>query len=205
VDPSPAPSFTLTRRRLLGYVAPAIAGALALPRALVLGGEEPPRLVETPSDDEGPFYRPGAPDRSDLRVAGSRSPLLSLSGVVRAEDGKALPGVLLDLWHADFDGAYDLSSPAFRHRGRTRTDAGGGFRVETNLPGRYGRGLRPRHVHVKLSGEGLYPLTTQAYFLVRPDRDAPRELVVALRWSGGSRGSPRRATGVWNPVLARKA
>jgi hypothetical protein len=196
------PSFRLTRRRFLGFVAPAVAGALVLPRSLVFGEDAP--VVETPADDEGPFYRAGAPDRSDLRVAGSRSPLLSLSGVVRAEDGKALEGVLLDVWHADADGVYDMRSEAFRHRGRTRTDAEGRFRLETNLPGRYGQGLRPRHVHLKFEGKGLWPLTTQAYFLVRPDLDAPRELVVPLRWSGGSRGIPRRAIGVWNPILARK-
>lgn len=201
---APRSSFRLTRRGLLGYVAPAVAAAAALriPRSVLAGKEEDAPLVETPSDDEGPFYRAGAPERADLRVAGSTSPVLTVTGVVRAEDGKPLPGVLLDLWHADAAGAYDMRSKDFRHRGRTKTDAKGAYRLDTNLPGQYGQGLRPRHVHVKLSGEGLWPLTTQMYFLVRPDRDAPRELVVALAWTG--EGKDRRASGVWPVILARK-
>jgi protocatechuate 3,4-dioxygenase beta subunit len=180
----------------------AAAGVLGLPRSAFAGKDDESPLVETPSDDEGPFYREGSPDRTDLRAAGSTSPTLIVSGTVRAEDGKALPGVLLDLWHADAGGAYDLRSKEFRHRGKLRTDANGAYRLVTNLPGQYGQGLRPRHVHVKLSGEGLWPLTTQMYFLIRPDRDAPRELVVALTWAG--EGKDRRATGTWPVILSRK-
>ena len=55
---------------------------------------------------------------------------------------------------------------------------------------------------MKLSGEGLWPLTTQMYFLIRPDRDAPRELVVGLSWTGQDKD--RRAYGTWPVVLARK-
>jgi protocatechuate 3,4-dioxygenase beta subunit len=199
-DPDP---FRLTRRRFLGYVGPAVAaaGALSLPRGIALAADDEP-MVETPSDDEGPFYRGNAPERTDLRVADSASPPLTVEGVVRAEDGKVLPGVLLDLWHADSSGRYDMTTRDFRHRGRLKTDAEGKYRLVTNLPGQYGQGLRPRHIHVKLSGQGLYPLTTQIYFLVRPDRDAPRELVVALTWTG--EGKDRRASGRWPVFLSRR-
>jgi protocatechuate 3,4-dioxygenase beta subunit len=203
-DPRPSRDFAFSRRRFLGYLGPAVAvaGTLALPRRLALGGDEAP-LVETPADGEGPFYRAGAPERTDLRLAGSASPTLTVSGTVRAEDGKVLPGVLLDLWHADAAGVYDMSTREFRHRGKVKTDAEGRYRVVTNLPGQYGQGLRPRHIHVKLSGDRLYPLTTQMYFMVRPDRDAPRELVVALSWSG--QGKDRQAAGTWPVILARRA
>ena len=61
-------------------------------------------------------------------------------------------------------------SPHHRHRGTLKTDAEGKYRFVTNLPGRYGflnGTARPRHIHVKLSGKGLYSLTTQMYFGVR--------------------------------------
>ena len=203
--------FRISRRHFLGYVGPAVAaGILVLPASArrLLAGDAPPSegggLVETPSDDEGPFYRAGAPKRSDLRVVGSGSPPLTVAGVVRAEDGKVLPGVLLDVWHADAGGAYDTESKEYRYRGTTTTDAQGRFRLETNLPGQYGSGRarRPRHVHVKFSGEGLYPLTTQMYFMVRPNLDAPEELVIALTWTGDAKS--RAASGVWTPILSRK-
>jgi protocatechuate 3,4-dioxygenase beta subunit len=175
---------------------------LALPRRSIFAGESETPLVETPADDEGPFYRSGAPARADLRVVGSTSPVLTVTGTVRAEDGKVLSGVVLDVWHADASGVYDMATKEMRHRGKITTDAEGRYRFDTNLPGRYGQGLRPRHIHVKLSGDRLWTLTTQMYFLVRPDRDAPRELVVALAWTG--EGKARRASGAWPVILSRK-
>ena len=55
---------------------------------------------------------------------------------------------------------------------------------------------------MKLSGEGLYELTTQMYFDVRPGVDVAEELFVPLAWTG--EGPARAATGAWNPILARK-
>jgi hypothetical protein len=199
--------FALSRRQFLGYAAPAVAalGVLRISRPSLAGeGEASDDVpsVETPADDEGPFYREGAPERFDVHVEGSTSPSLTVTGVVRAEDGTVLSGVLLDLWHADAGGAYDMRSKDFRHRGKLKTNDKGEYRLVTNLPGQYGQGLRPRHIHLKISGEGLWPLTTQMYFQVRPDRDAPRELVVPLTWTG--EGKARKATGVWPVILARK-
>jgi hypothetical protein len=203
--------FRLSRRAFLGYVGPAVvgAGALSFPRVPAFAGDEknepsPAPLVETPSQDEGPFYRAGAPDRSDLRRKDAGVAVLTVSGLVRAEDGKSLPGVRLDLWHADPSGNYD-DSKEFRYRGVLTSDAVGKFTLVTDLPGRYRDGpfrARPRHVHAKLSGKGLYDLTTQMYFGIRPDVDAPGECVVALEYAG--EGKTRTATGTWNPVLSRK-
>jgi protocatechuate 3,4-dioxygenase beta subunit len=196
-----------TRRDLVARALPAVAAAgflLTLPHRRLLADED--GLVETPSDDEGPFYRAGSPERSDLRDKESRAAPITVSGLVRAEDGKPLPGVLLDVWHADAGGAYDNRSPAFRHRGRFKTGADGRYKLETNYPGRYGLAggtARPRHVHVKFSGAGLWDLTTQMYFDVRPNVDVAEELVVAMTWAG--EGRKRTGTGVWPVVLARRA
>jgi protocatechuate 3,4-dioxygenase beta subunit len=196
----------LSRRDVLAAIAPVAAVAawwrwgLRSARA-----GEPDDLVETPSNDEGPFYREKAPLRSDLRVAGSKNAPIAIQGVVQAEDRKPLAGVTLDLWHADASGAYDMESADFRHRGKVRTDRDGRYSFKTNLPGRYGfwnGTARPRHIHVKLSGPGLYLLTTQLYFAVRAGIDAPEELVVPLTWTGA--GRDRAGTGTWNAVLSRR-
>ena len=203
--PASAALFTLTRRGFLGRIAPALAAVAVVglpfrPR-LAAAGE----LLETPSDDEGPFYREGAPARSDMRRKDSTTFPMALSGLVRAEDGKALPGVTLDLWQADSGGHYDNDSREFRYRGKIVTDKDGRFRFDTNVPGQYSLGggqKRPKHVHVKLSGAGLYDLTTQMYFDVRPGVDVAEELFVPLQWTG--EGQARSATGAWNPILSRK-
>jgi protocatechuate 3,4-dioxygenase beta subunit len=201
----PRPRRPVTRRGLLGRAAALLAGAGLLARGRRARAEEELPFLETPSDDEGPFYREGAPARTDLRVEGSRNAPLTLLGVVRAEDGKPLADVRLDLWHADAAGAYDMESPAFRHRGTLTTDAEGRYRFTTNLPGRYGfrdGSARPRHVHVKLSGKGLYDLTTQAYFGVRPGVDVTEELCPSVTWTG--RGPTRAGKGIWDLVLSRR-
>jgi hypothetical protein len=198
--------FLLTRRAFLGRIGPTVAaaGILAAPWRPRLAAADD-ALLETPSDDEGPFYREGAPDRSDLRVANATTYPMTVSGLVRAEDGKPLPGVVLDLWHADGAGAYDMRTKDFRHRGKVKTGSDGRYAFTTNVPGQYffaDGSKRPRHVHVKLSGDGLYDLTTQTYYMVRPNVDCPEELYVALAWTG--EGKDRKATGTWNPVLSRK-
>lgn len=196
--PSRAPDrFVVTRRRFLAYAGPTVAavGLLGWTRGRAFGGTE---LLETPSDDEGPFYREGAPERVDARWKASTTYPLALSGVVRAEDGKPLEGIVLDLWHADSAGAYDMRTKEFRHRAKLKTDAAGRWRFETNLPGQYGYGdgrKRPRHVHVKLSGEGVHELTTQMYFQVRPASTCPRNSPWRSHGKARTRRSGRAAPG----------
>jgi protocatechuate 3,4-dioxygenase beta subunit len=50
----------------------------------------------------------------------------------------------------------------FRFYGEARTDAAGGFRFRTVLPGPYSG--RPRHIHAKITPPGAKTLTTQFYF-----------------------------------------
>ena len=202
----PERSRSLSRRDLVRRLFPAVATAgllLALPPRRIFG--EDGSLDETPSDDEGPFYRAGSPDRSDLRLKDSPAAPITISGLVRAQDGKILPGVTLDVWHADAGGAYDNDSRAFNYRGRFKTDAKGRYSFDTNYPGRYGDPagrMRPRHIHVKCSGTGLWGLTTQMYFEVRANVDVTEELVVPITWTG--EGKKRTGTGTWPIVLARR-
>ena len=84
-----------------------------------------------------------------------------LTGLVLSPACKPVANALVDLWHADESGEYD--NQGFRYRGHQRTDAQGGYRLETILPGEYPG--RARHIHVKVQAPGQRRiLTTQLYF-----------------------------------------
>jgi protocatechuate 3,4-dioxygenase beta subunit len=67
---------------------------------------------------------------------------------------------LLDFWHADAEGAYDLKG--FRLRGHQFSDPSGRYTLETIVPGLYPG--RTRHYHVRLQAAQGPILTTQLYF-----------------------------------------
>jgi protocatechuate 3,4-dioxygenase beta subunit len=101
--------------------------------------------------------------------------------------GRPISGALLDFWHADADGEYDLKG--FRCRGHQFADAGGRYVLETIVPGLYPG--RTRHYHVHLQAANGPILTTQLYFpgeaqnasdsLFRPD------LLLKIRETGSVR------------------
>ena len=146
----------VTRRTILGAALALPFGALAQMRCGAL----------TQRDMEGPYYKPGAPQRQSLLEAGAKGERLVLTGSVLSAGCKPVANALLDFWHADADGAYD--NTGFSYRGIQQTDSGGLYRLETILPARYPG--RPRHVHVKVQAPGGRVLTTQLYF-----PDEPRE------------------------------
>ena len=143
----------------------------------------PTPLVATRNDILGPFWRPGAPFSSKLIPPGATGQKLVMSGTVMDTDGKPVPGVIMDFWNADKDGASDLKNPGqaldpseFKYRGLVKTGADGRYEVETVVPGRYkipgglpgfetfDGVLRPSHLHVMTSHNGTVPLITQIYF-----------------------------------------
>ncbi len=69
-------------------------------------------------------------------------------------------GARLDFWQADAGGSYDNSG--YRLRGNQVTDAGGGYSLQTVVPGLYPG--RTAHIHVKVSAPAKPVLTTQLYF-----------------------------------------
>jgi protocatechuate 3,4-dioxygenase beta subunit len=146
----------------------------------------------TPSDVEGPLYRPGAPVEDSPAVldrADRGEDVLLLRGhVLDADSGEPLPGAMLDIWQADQAGLYedqDGGQPDYNLRGRVRADAQGGYEVRTVVPSAYaiattggpvgellaalGRhDRRPAHVHVKATAEGHRPLTSQIFLAGDP-------------------------------------
>lgn len=127
----------------------------------------------TPLNPEGPYYRAGAPDRTEFNVNTRPGTPMVLSGRVESGTcGAPVSGAVLDLWHADGDGVYDLDTPDFALRGRVTTDADGRYAVRSVQPGAYFFGGQPRarHIHVRLTAAGHVPLTTQLYFPDDPMR-----------------------------------
>ena len=138
---------------------------------------------------EGPFYLPGAPERSDGRLY-DRAPggkLLRVSGrVTDAVSGALIPGAELDVWQADENGSYDLQG--YHLRGIIKTDVEGRYSFESVVPAPYeipkegptgelvralGRhAYRPAHLHYKVRVGGQERLTTQVFFAGDPYLDS---------------------------------
>jgi protocatechuate 3,4-dioxygenase beta subunit len=146
-------------------------------------GDEP-----TPASPSGPFFKPDSPERASLREAGLDGPRLVVSGLVLTTGCRPLARALLDFWHADTAGQYDVSG--FRLRGHQYTDASGRFRLETILPGTYGRA---RHIHVRAQVPGGPLLTTELFFQDDPSNhgDGLFKPRLAMVVSGG--GAERQA------------
>lgn len=123
---------------------------------------------DTHAVTEGPFYRPGTPERSLLRDAGTVGAPLTLRGRVFGSDCTPLAGAVVDVWNCDGAGVYD--NGGFRLRGHQFTDASGAFRFETVKPSDYRNfGIhRTPHIHVKVQGRDTPLLTTQLFFPNEP-------------------------------------
>ncbi|MCX4471161.1 Chitinase A1 precursor [Micromonospora sp. MW-13] len=172
-DTSGVTRKTVLRAVALTLPAPLLIGGAA--RALATaGGPAGPALTPTPMCDdgddptppqiEGPYFKPNSPRRTSLIEAGTVGTRLTLSGYVFGLGCQAIPNVLLDFWQADTNGGYD--NTGYRMRGHQFTDASGGYRLTTIVPGLYPG--RTRHIHVKVQAPGRPVLTTQLYFPGEP-------------------------------------
>ncbi|GAA0272457.1 dioxygenase [Streptomyces polychromogenes] len=153
--------------------APLLIGApVALARERTAPGGAP--LVPTPEchdgdgptveQTEGPYFKPDSPLRNSLITSGTPGTRLTVTGYVFGRACRPVPGVLLDFWQADDNGAYDNSGYAFR--GHQFSTAQGAFSLTTIVPGLYPG--RTRHLHVKLQAPGRRVVTTQLYFPGEP-------------------------------------
>ncbi|MEF2552859.1 protocatechuate 3,4-dioxygenase subunit beta [Aurantimonas sp. A2-1-M11] len=127
-------------------------------------------------------------------------------GRVLDENGRGVPGALLEFWQANAGGRYRhrketylaALDPNFGGCGRTLTDVDGSYRLRTVKPGAYPwpngvNDWRPAHIHFSVFGLGFAQrLITQMYFegdpliwrcpivATIPDRAAVERLIAPL-------------------------
>ena len=126
-------------------------------------GEDP-----TTTDILGPFYRPGAPFRTDLVQTGTKGEILHFSGTILGKDGKTpVKNALVEIWHCNEDGVYDNTSDDYIYRSSSKTGDDGTYHFRTILPVPYKAGAtltRPAHIHMRISETKMQDLVTQVYF-----------------------------------------
>jgi protocatechuate 3,4-dioxygenase beta subunit len=151
--------------------------ALAASRACAVAPTQP--------QTAGPFFKPRTPQRANLREAQDRANLLTVRGTV-ASCGEPVPNALIEIWHADAGGEYDLKG--FRYRGHVICDAKGKYEFSTIVPGEYPG--RTRHIHVRIADARGVRLTSQLYF---PGNSANRsdflyrdDLLIGMDVPGGA-------------------
>ncbi len=124
----------------------------------------------TTTDILGPFYRPGAPSRTNLNPPDYGGDILHLSGTIYQEDGKKpVPGCNVEIWQCEPDGFYDNLSAAFNYRGHTKTDNRGRYHFITMQPppeptDETRKVYRPAHIHFRITAPKQQDLITQVYF-----------------------------------------
>ncbi len=107
--------------------------------------------VATQPDMLGPFYTPGAPERS--RVGSG----YVLFGKVLSENGCVpIPGARIELWMAGPDGEYTDD-----YRATIFSETDGSYRFESPVPVPYES--RPPHIHLKVITADIVDLVTQHY------------------------------------------
>lgn len=134
-------------------------------------------FVRVPSTESsiGVWYAPDAPADGRLWRKGDRGQRLYLRGRVITTLGFAVEGAVVEVWHADSDGAVHQN----RFRARLKTPANGEFRIDTVLPG-YIWG--PRHIHVMISHPDHPRFITRIFFRRDPEVaiSGRPELAIAL-------------------------
>jgi protocatechuate 3,4-dioxygenase beta subunit len=137
-------------------------------------------LLLTPEQTEGPFYPPELPTDRDadlVRVTGldaqAQGRVTHILGRVLDRQGRAMPGITIEIWQCDANGRYlhpgdrgRSPDPGFQGYGAVLADRDGGYRFRTIRPVAY-PGRTP-HIHFKLRRDGRELLTTQMYVAGEP-------------------------------------
>lgn len=140
------------------------------------------RLLQTPSQTVGPFFKPALIRSGDesLVTAKSRGERVTIEGCVLDGDAAPVSDAMIELWQANADGRYDhpddtqekLLDPEFHGFGRAATDERGCFRFHTIKPGSVpgpGDLLQAPHISVSIFARGLLKrLITRIYFPGEP-------------------------------------
>lgn len=130
-------------------------------------------MAPIPQQAEGPYYKSGSPQRSNIaqEVIGEK---LIITGVVFDKNCKPIPNAWLDFWQAGANGQYD--NVGYKLRGHQYTNKDGKYTLETVVPAPYS--TRPPHIHVKVRAADGPILTTQLYF---PNTSVSKELILDIK------------------------
>jgi hydroxyquinol 1,2-dioxygenase len=142
----------------------------------------------------GPFYveNPKQHALGDMISQDRDGTPMLVEGSVNALDGKPIAGAMIDVWHSDGDGYYDVQrQDGLQHlsdRARFVTDSGGHFWFRSMVPtfypipndGPVGKMLdaqgrhpyRPAHVHFMISAPGCDTLVTHLFLADDPYLDS---------------------------------
>lgn len=150
----------------------------------------------------GPFYvgeHKVTPHGTDIS-ANLQGDRMFVQSRVTDLNGKPLPGVPVDVWHADDDGFYDSQKPTYATQGpssraRFITDADGRFFFRSILPCSYPipvdgpvgemihytrrPAMRPAHVHFLVAAPGYEPLVTHVF--IGGDANIDRDVVFGVK------------------------
>lgn len=125
----------------------------------------------TTTDILGPFYRPGAPMRTNLRLPDTKATTLVFKGTIFKEDGRTpIQNALVEIWHCDENQVYDNTSDDYNYRGGQKTKKNGAYAFQTIMPVPYKadpndeESWRPAHIHMRVSVPDQQDLITQIYF-----------------------------------------
>ncbi len=125
----------------------------------------------TTTDILGPFYRPGAPIRTNLTLSNSKGTPLAFKGTIFKEDGKTpIENAFVEIWHCDENETYDNTSDNYNYRGGQKTRSNGKYEFKTIIPVPYEaipgneKTWRPAHIHMRVSVPNQQDLITQIYF-----------------------------------------
>ena len=148
----------------------------------------------------GPFYVQNPPEAelgADIR-GGAKGEPLYIDGSILSVDAKPVANAIIDVWHSDAEGFYDVQLPEVEEptlRARFHSDSQGRFRFWTIMPkfypipddGTVGEMLkasarhpyRPAHVHFRIVAKGHETLVTHIF--VGGDRYLDSDAVFAVK------------------------
>ena len=144
--------------------------------------QPPLRIPQTLTETSAPRMRPALYETTHNLAKGrgweAQGERITVAGRVLDEDGRPLPGAMVEVWQANAAGRYNHErdqhnaplDPNFKGEGRVFTDAEGWYRYTTIRPGAYPwrnhhNAWRPVHIHYSLFGAGFAQrLITQMYF-----------------------------------------
>lgn len=130
----------------------------------------------------GPFYRAGAPERTNLNpLAESGTSMRLYFRVVNARC-EPIVGCFIEIWHCAPEAQYDMTSDDYRFYGVQYTDAEGKGMIETIKPPVYvdDAGEHKPHIHFQFTADGYQKIAFQCLFLEDGIVDGERNPVLDL-------------------------